>query len=88
MKKNILYGISRVCGFISVVGYIYPLLLAYLYLKTNSADDYKYFIYTKADLQLYIDDYFKIDHPRFIVAIFFGLLSITFHVLQGKQNEP
>lgn len=37
MKKNILYEISRVCGFISVVGYIYPLLLAYLYLKTNSA---------------------------------------------------
>ena len=86
MKKNILYEISRVCGFISVVGYIYPLLLAYLYLKTNSADDYKYFIYTKADLQLYIDDYSKIDHPRFIVAIFFGLLSITFHVLHRKTK--
>ena len=46
----------------------------------------KYFIYTKADLQLYIDDYFKIDHPRFIVAIFFGLLSITFHVLHRKTK--
>lgn len=88
MKKNILYEISRVCGFISVVGYIYPLLLAYLYLKTNSADDYKYFIYTKADLQLYIDDYFKIDHPRFIVAIFLVCYLLPFMFYIGKQNEP
>lgn len=86
IKPFIFEKLFRVCGFISVVGYIYPFLLAYLYLKTNSADDYKYFIYTKADLQLYIDDYFKIDHPRFIVAIFFGLLSITFHVLHRKTK--
>ncbi|EAP9570873.1 hypothetical protein ACQFD1_005590 [Klebsiella oxytoca] len=87
MKKNILYEkLSKGCGFISVVGYFYPIFLAYVYLKTMSADDYKYFIYTKADLQLYIDDYFKIDHPRFIVAIFFGLLSITFHVLHRKTK--
>lgn len=87
MNKNILYKeLASGFGFISVVGYFYPIFLAYLYLKTMSVDDYKYFIYTKADLQLYIDDYFKIDHPRFIVAIFFGLLSITFHVLYRKTK--
>lgn len=86
MKKNILYEISRACGFISVVGYIYPLLLAYLYLKTNSADDYKYFIYTKSDLQSYIDNYFKVDNLQFTTALIFGLLSITFYVLRRKTE--
>lgn len=68
-------------------GWLYlPIVIGISISKTNSADDYKYFIYTKADLQLYIDDYFRIDHPRFIVAIFFGLLSITFHVLHRKTK--
>lgn len=87
MKINILYKkLSRGCGFISVVGYFYPIFSAYLRLKTSDEDDYKYFFFTKSDLLSYIDNYFKVDSPQFITALIFGLLSITFYVLRRKTE--
>ncbi|ENY9431890.1 hypothetical protein ACF5FK_004694 [Salmonella enterica] len=87
MKKNILYEkLSKGCGFISVVGYFYPIFLAYVYLKTMSADDYKYFFFNKSDLQSYIDNYFKVDNLQFTTALIFGLLSVTFYVLRRKTE--
>lgn len=87
MNKNILYKeLSSGFGFISVVGYFYPIFSAYLRLKTMDEDDYKYLFLTKSDLQSYIDNYFKVDNLQFTTALIFGLLSITFYVLYRKTK--
>ncbi|WP_458038518.1 hypothetical protein [Klebsiella pneumoniae] len=86
IKPFIFEKLSRGCGFISVVGYFYQIFLAYIYLKTMREDDYKYFFFTKSDLQSYIDNYFKVDNLQFITALIFGLLSITFYVLRRKTE--
>ncbi|HCW0196897.1 TPA: hypothetical protein OW273_005187 [Citrobacter freundii] len=81
MKKSIILGkLAKVFGLISVVGYIYPIGLAYHSKDLMTGD-------SKADLQLYIDNYFNVDTPQFIVALFFGLLSLIFCLLYLRSGK-
>lgn len=76
----ILGKLAKVFGLISVVGYISPIILAYSSKDVMTGD-------SKADLQLYIDNYFNVDTPQFIVALFFGLLSLIFCLLYLRSGK-